>query len=311
MTATAVSPARSAQVAERAARVSASDRPSPLFLAPAMILFLVFAVTPLAVALWLSFTHWDAISEPRWAGTENWIRVLGSAGFRNGLLLSLEVIALSWVIQTPISLLLGIFLAGRQRYRAVFGALYFLPLIFSSAATALAFKAILDPNFGLGASLGLDVLRRDWLGDPQLVFVTVLFIIGWQFIPFHTLLYQAGVRQIPHTLYEAAELDGASRGQAFWHITFPQLRHTIATSSTIMLVGSLTYFDVIYVLTGGVPGYGIRILPIDMYLTGFAANDMGGASVLAMVLVVLGLLIAVGITGLSGFSSMRSQREGM
>jgi len=282
-----------------------------MLLVPAMVLYLVFAVAPLAVALWLSFTRWDALSEPRWVGAANWLRVVGSDGFRNGLVLSLEVIVISWVVQTPISLLLGVFLAGRQRYRAMLGALYFLPLIFSSAATALAFKAILDPNFGLGASLGITSLRQDWLGNPRLMFITVIFIIGWQFIPFHSLLYQAGVRQIPQTLYEAAELDGASQAKAFWHITFPQLRHTIATSSTIMLVGSLTYFDVIYVLTGGVPGFGIRILPIEMYLTGFAANDMGGASVFAMVLVALGLLIALGITGLSGFSSMRSQREGM
>ncbi|MEU1970773.1 sugar ABC transporter permease [Microbacterium sp. NPDC019599] len=275
-----------------------------------MALFAFFAVAPLGVAFYLSFTDWNAISAPTWIGIDNWVRILTGENFRNGLILSLQVIVVSWLVQTPISLLLGVFTAGPQRYRAGLAAIYFLPLILSSAATALAFKAILDPNFGLGSVPGFDLLRQDWLGNPQLIFVTVVFIIAWQFVPFHALLYQAGVRQIPASLYEAAELDGAGRVKAFWHVTLPQLRHTIVTSSTIMLVGSLTYFDVIFVLTGGVPGYGIRILPIDMYLTGFAANDMGGASVLAMVLVVLGLLIALGITRLSGFARMKSEQEG-
>ncbi|PPG42145.1 carbohydrate ABC transporter permease [Pseudoclavibacter sp. RFBA6] len=291
-------------------RKGITDRPNPILLLPAVALYALFAIVPLAVALWLSFTSWDAISDPEWVGLENWTRILGGDNFRNGLMLSLQVIVVSWLVQTPISLLLGVFTAGHQKYRAVLAALYFIPLILSSAATALAFKAILDPNFGLGATPGLELLRQDWLGNPQLIFVTVVFLIAWQFVPFHALLYQAGVRQIPRTLYEAAELDGAGRLQTFWYVTLPQLRHTIVTSSTIMLVGSLTYFDVIFVLTGGVPGYGIRILPIDMYLTGFAANDMGGASVLAMVLVVVGLLIALGITRVSGFSRMKSDQEG-
>jgi raffinose/stachyose/melibiose transport system permease protein len=287
------------------------DRPNPVLLLPAVLLYATFALIPLGVALWLSFTSWDAISDPQFVGLDNWFRILGSDNFRNGLVLSLQVVVVSWVVQTPISLLLGVFAAGHQKYRAVMAALYFIPLILSSAATALAFKAILDPNFGLGSSPGLEFLRQDWLGNPQLIFVTVVFIIAWQFVPFHALLYQAGVRQIPTSLYEAAELDGAGRLKTFWYVTLPQLRHTIVTSSTIMLVGSLTYFDVIFVLTGGVPGYGIRILPIDMYLTGFAANDMGGASVLAMVLVLIGLVIALGITRVSGFSRMKSEQEGV
>jgi raffinose/stachyose/melibiose transport system permease protein len=139
----------------------------------------------------------------------------------------------------------------------------------------------------------------------------VIFVIAWQFVPFHTLLYQAGVRQIPVSLYEAATIDGASRWQQFRHITLPQLRYTIVTSSTLMLTGSLTYFDVVFVLTGGGPGDATRLLPLDMYLTGFAANDMGGASVLAVILVVAGLTLAFVLTKFSGFARMSSEQEGL
>jgi raffinose/stachyose/melibiose transport system permease protein len=279
--------------------------------APALAFFLVFAIVPLLVALYLSFTRWDAISDPVWVGFANWPKVLTDPVTINALILSLKVIVISWVVQTPISLLLGVFTAGRQRYRAVLAAVFFLPLILSSAAIAIAFKAILDPNFGLAASLGIPFLKQDWLGNQDLILYVVVFIIAWQFVPFHTLLYQGGVRQIPASLYEAAEIDGASRVQQFFAITLPQLRYTIVTSSTLMVVGSLTYFDVIFVLTGGVPSSGIRILPIDMYVTGFSANQMGEASVMAMVLVVIGLLLALGLTKFSGFAKMTSQQEGL
>jgi raffinose/stachyose/melibiose transport system permease protein len=285
--------------------------PSGWMVAPALAFFFVFAVIPLGIALYLSFTKWDAISDPIWVGFANWPKVLSDPVTINALVLSLKVIVISWIVQTPISLLLGVFTAGRQRYRAVLAAIFFLPLILSSAAIAIAFKAILDPNFGLAASLGLPFLKQDWLGNQNLILYVVVFIIAWQFVPFHTLLYQGGVRQISASLYEAAEIDGATGVQQFFSITLPQLRYTIVTSSTLMVVGSLTYFDVVFVLTGGVPSSGIRILPIDMYVTGFSANQMGEASVMAMILVIVGLLLALGLTKFSGFARMTSQQEGL
>src|SRR5690606_14218686 len=145
---------------------------------------------------------------------------------------------------------------------------------------------------GIGSALHLPILVQDWLGNPRLVIYVVVFIIAWQFVPFHTLLYQAGARGIPVQLYEAATIDGAGTLQQFFHITLPQLRNTIVTSSTLMLTGSLTYFDVVYVLTAGGPGNATRLLPLDMYLTGFQTNQMGLASVLAVILVVIGLALA-------------------
>lgn len=278
---------------------------------PAEVFFFIFAILPLGIALYLSFTKWDAISDPVWVGWSNWPKVLSDPATINSLVLSFKVIVITWIVQTPISLLLGVFTAGQQRYRAVLAAIFFLPLILSSAAIAIAFKAILDPNFGLAASLNIPFLKQNWLGNPDLIMFVVIFIIAWQFVPFHTLLYQGGVRQIPASLYEAAKIDGATGVQQFFWITLPQLRYTIVTSSTLMIVGSLTYFDVIFVLTGGVPGSGIDILPIHMYVTGFSANQMGQASVMAMILVIVGLLIAIGLTRLSGFAKMDSQQEGL
>jgi raffinose/stachyose/melibiose transport system permease protein len=222
-----------------------------------------------------------------------------------------EVMALSWLFQTPISLLLGVYLAAHHRYRGVLAVLFFIPLLLSQAAIAITYKSLLDPNFGLGAGLHVDLLAQDWLGKPHLALATVVFVVSWQFIPFHTLLYQGGVRQIPVTLYEAAQLDGAGRVRQFFSITLPQLKYTVITSSTLMVVGSLTFFDLIFVLTAGGPGDATRVLALDMYKRGFMGNQMGPASVIAVILVLLGLLLAWLLRRIGGGSSSDSQLEGL
>ncbi|HEY5981805.1 MAG TPA: sugar ABC transporter permease [Microlunatus sp.] len=282
-----------------------------LLVLPALIMFLAFALIPMVGVLVLSFTSWDGISPITFTGLASWQEMLTDPGLYHSLAVTFAVMICSWLVQTPISLLLGTFVAGRQRYRALLAVLYFLPLLMSSAAVAIAFKSLLDPYFGLGAGLHLEFLSQDWLGDPQLAFGVVIFVIAWQFVPFHTLIYQGGVRQIPGQLYEAAQIDGAGRIRQFFSITIPQLKYTIITSSTLILVGSLTYFDLIFVLTGGGPGNATRILALDMYIRGFQANQMGAASVIGVFLVALGLILTLGIQRLGGRDRSASQMEGM
>jgi raffinose/stachyose/melibiose transport system permease protein len=277
---------------------------------PALAFFVAFAVVPLVGVLWLSFTTWDGLGEIRLTGLDSWRAVLENPGLMHSLWVTFLVMALSWAFQTPLSILLGVFLAGRQRYRAVLAVVYFIPLLLSSAAIAITYKALLDPNFGLGAGLGIEILIQDWLGEPTLALGVVIFVVSWQFIPFHSLLYQGGVRQIPRSMYEAAELDGAGRVRMFWSITLPQLKYTIITSSTLMVVGSLTFFDLIYVMTAGGPGDATRVLALDMYKRGFQANLMGPASVIAVILVVVGLLLAMLLRRIGGGNNSDSQLEG-
>jgi raffinose/stachyose/melibiose transport system permease protein len=277
---------------------------------PALVFFLVFAVVPLLGVVFLSFTSWDGLREIKLSGLSSWTTVLTDPVTGNALLVTAKIMFFSFMVQAPISLLLGVFTAGGQKYRAALAVLYFLPLLLSSAAVAIAFKALLDPNFGFGAGLKLPILAQDWLGNSDLVLFVVVFVIAWQFVPFHTLIYQGGVRQIPTSLYEAAEIDGAGRFRQFLNITLPQLKYTIITSSTLMVVGSLAYFDLIFVLTAGGPGYSTRLLPLHMYLTGFKANDMGAASALGVILIVIGLALALLLQRLGGKNRNASQLEG-
>jgi len=278
--------------------------------APALVIFIGFGVIPLIGVLVLSFTQWDGLGAINPAGFDSWRAVLTDPGLPHSLWVTFEVMALSWLFQTPLSILIGVFLAGHQRYRSVLAVIYFVPLLLSSAAIAITYKALLDPNFGLGAGLHIDWLAQDYLGTPSLAMAVVVFGVSWQYIPFHSLIYQGGVRQIPKSLYEAAQLDGAGRIRQFFSITLPQLKYTIITSSTLMVVGSLTFFDLIYVLTAGGPGDATRVLAIDMYKRGFQANLMGPASAIAVILVLVGLAIALLLQRIGGSDANASQLEG-
>ncbi|CAL9629857.1 carbohydrate ABC transporter permease [Streptomyces werraensis] len=282
----------------------------PWLATPALLLFTGFAVVPLVGVFALSFTTWDGIGSIRLTGLTSWRAVLTDPGLPHALWVTFLVMAVSWAVQTPLSILLGTFLAGRQRYRAVLGVVYFIPLMLSSAAIAIAYEALLDPNFGLGAGLGIEALSQDWLGRPGLAFGVVIFVVSWQFVPFHSLIYQGGVQQIPKSLYEAAQLDGAGRVRQFFSITLPQLKYTVITSSTLMVVGSLTFFDLIFVLTEGGPGDATRVLALDMYKRGFQASLMGPASAIAVILVLVGLALALLLRRLGGRDAAASQLEG-
>ncbi|SOD66801.1 xylobiose transport system permease protein [Streptomyces zhaozhouensis] len=290
-----------------------AGRPGIAWALPAVLFFFLFAAAPMGIVGYLSFTDWDGLSDPSWTGLDNWSRLWNDDGMRNAIWLSLLLTALTWLTQTPIVLLLGVWAAGRQRNRAVLSAIFFLPLLASSVALALLWRTIFDPNLGLAADVAdwFNLDNADLLGSSTGAFAAILFVTGWQFVPFHTLIYQGGARQIPQSLYDAAAIDGAGTVRQFFHITLPQLRNTIVTSTVLMVVGALTYFDTVLILTRGGPGDATSIVPYLMYETGFKAFDLGYASAVAAALVIVATGTSLLLVRLTGFNRMRSTREGM
>jgi xylobiose transport system permease protein len=289
------------------------ERPGAVWAAPAVAFFAAFAVLPMILVGYLSLTAWNGLGSPQFVGGDNFTRLVADPEIRRSLWLSLLLTVLTWLLQTPAALLLGVWAAGRQRSRAVLSAIFFLPLLLSSAAVAIVFQTMLDPNFGLAAVLGpyLGVPDGNIIGTPRGALLCVAFVAAWQFIPFHALLYQAGARQIPASLYEAATIDGAGRYRLLRHVTLPQLRNTVVSSSVLMIVGALTFFDTVLLLTKGGPGQATDILPYRMYTTAFRSYDMGYGSALAVLLVVVATTVSLLLVRISGFGAMRSTREGM
>ncbi|MEU4157833.1 sugar ABC transporter permease [Actinoplanes sp. NPDC026670] len=286
--------------------VARRERPGPVWAAPAVVFFVAFAILPVIGVVYLSFTSWNGLGDPVWLGADNWAAMADDPELGNGFTITLTLTVISWLFQTPLALLIGVWAAGPQRNRAVLSTLFFLPLLLSTAAISLTFVSLLDPNFGLASKFG----DGNLLGDPDRALYVIAFVIAWQFIPFHTLLYQSATRQIPASLYEAASIDGATGVRQFFAITLPQLRNTIIASSVLMLVGSFTYFETILLMTNGGPGTATRVLPLHMYAKGFVGFDMGYASALAVLLVVAGATLSIVVVRSTGYHRMASDREG-
>ena len=280
-----------------------AGRPHAVWAIPGVLFFVFFAVAPMVLAVYLSFTTWNGLGDPKPVGLANWQKLLHDDRLTQSLTVTVLLTVTSWAFQTVVSLLLGVWAAGRQRNRAVLSAIFFVPFLLSSTAIALLFYALLDPNFG--------VIHQDTLGSTSGAFLAIVFVGGWQFIPFHTLIYQGGARQIPDVLYQAAAIDGAGRYRQFFSITLPQLRNTATTSSVLMIVGSLTYFETVLILTQGGPGTDTAILPYLMYEAGFKSYDFGYASAIATFLVVAATALSLALVKLTSFGAMRSTREGM
>jgi xylobiose transport system permease protein len=290
----------------------ATGRPGAAWAVPGLLYFVLFAVVPMIAVAYLSFTDWDGLNTPRLNGGANWSRLVHDPAIAHATVVTFVLLIGNIVVQAPIAILLGVWSAGPQRNRAALSTVFFIPLVLSTAATAVMWRQLLDPNFGVPSKL-------PWLfgGDGNFVgtgtgaIVCLVAVTSWQFIPFHTLMYQAAARAIPPTLYQAAEIDGAGRVRQFRSITLPQLRNTIITSSTFMVVGGLTAFDIVLVLTNGGPGTDTATLPFRMYQEGFTSYEMGYASAIAVVLLALSTGISLLLVRVTGYDKMQSTLEGL
>lgn len=267
------------------------------FLAPTVLLLAVFVAWPILESTRLSFTQWTGLGKSQtYVGWSNWLRLMQDIMFWKALGNNLILAGLSIAIQLPIALALAVLLdKGGQRMRW-FKLAYFLPLLISSVAVGFLFKYIYDPNFGLLNAIlngiGLGSLAKSWLGDPSVALYAVLAVICWQFIPFYMLIFLAALTAIPSELHDAAVIDGANENQFFWRIVLPMLQGTIRTAAVLSLIGSLRYFDLIYVLTGGGPSGATELMATYMYKQAFASFNFGYGSTVAVALILVVLLIS-------------------
>ncbi|KOV65237.1 carbohydrate ABC transporter permease [Streptomyces sp. MMG1121] len=286
-------------------------RPGFAWAIPATLFFLLFAILPLVLVAVLSFTSWDGVTAPHFNGLANWTKLIHDPVMTQSIWLTVVLTVLGVVTQTPVSILLGVWAAGPQRNRAVLSAIFFVPLLLSATAVSVLWRALLDPNFGMPGQLPWLFGNGNLFGSQAGSIAVLTFVGMWQFTPLHALLYQGGARAVPQVLYQAAAIDGAGTVRQFFHITLPQLRNTMITSMILMVVGGLTTFDTVLILTQGGPGTDTTVSAYYMYEQGFKEFDFGAGSAIALVLVVVATLISLAVVRLSGYDKMRSTAEGI
>lgn len=271
-------------------RIRAQTRAAWLFMLPSLLLLLVFVVVPILQAAWMALHNWElADLNPTFIGFENFLDLARDARFWNALgntaLYSLGVVP----GQIILALMFAVILNAKLRGRTLFRALFFLPVLVSFAVEAIIWRFLLDPDIGLIGyySNFVGLPRIEWLRSPDWAMWAVILISIWRWFGFNLVILLAGLQGIPASLYEAAEVDGATGSQQFWNVTLPLLRPALLFAVVNAMIASLQAFDQIYVLTRGGPLFSTETIVAYIYRVGFINFEMGYASAGALVLFAL------------------------
>lgn len=267
-----------------------------VFLVPALLVIAVFVIYPILQSFITSGYEWNGYSSNKsFIGLANWAELLKDKVFWNAFKNNLLVMVLSIVIQMPIGLALATFLDKVGRKGNVCKVIWFIPMLMSSVAIGYLFRYALDANTGFVTAISkfFGGSTVDLLGNTGTVLITCIFIIAWQFIPFYMVYYLAGYSGLPSDVHEAAMVDGATESQYFWQISLPLLKPTIKSAVVLSIVGSLKYFDLVYVLTNGGPSHASELMATYMYSNAFSSYRMGYASAIASGMFLLISVIAI------------------
>lgn len=273
-------------------RSSRETRTAYALLAPSLFGLTAFLVLPILVVIWLSLNHWDIITAPRFIGLDNVREVLADAEFRRSMLITAGFVAIVIPLQTALGLFGATLLTRGLRGSSVFRVVYVLPWIVAPLVLGVVWKWILAPTDGaLNALIGQ---RVEWLASPSLALPTVAAVTIWTQVGYVTLFFVAGLTSIPTHLLEAARIDGASARQVFWQIKLPLLRPTMFFVLVTGVISSFQVFDSIYALTpqGGPEGV-TDVVAGRIYYQAFQSRNVGEASVMALVLFLLLVVITV------------------
>lgn len=276
------------------------------FIGPALLVYCIFVLYPIFSTFYYSLFEWSGIeSGATFAGLSNYLNILSDNVFWMSLKNNLLLVVASLLTQLPLGLLLALLLFAPIRGVRLFRTVYFLPLLMSSVAVGILWIYIYEPNQGiLNRTLdliGLSFLKSSWLGSEETAFWAVVATICWQFTPFYMILFRAALVGIPEEIYESASIDGAGAWQKFRHITLPLLLPTIITSSILSIIGSLKYFDLIFVMTGGGPNNATELMATYMYKQAFSYFNMGYASTIAFVMFLIAFVVTVIVYSLGYF----------
>ena len=255
-----------------------------MFVAPAMLFFLVFSLYPTLNGFYLSLTKYTLLKPPEYIGFDNYVKLSTNAQFLNGLKVTGIFLLGTTVPKWIISLALAMLFLRPFRGRDFFKTFYFTPTLLSAVVVSLVWKLLLDPN-GLASILAgpfTDKPDLFWLADRFLTPLALIAVDDWAGIPFFMIIWIAGLVGIPKDFYEAALIDGAGRWQAFWNITLPLLRPTVLFVVVISTINSFQAFSLQYVMTRGGPSDLTTTIALLVYNFGFNYFKMGEAAAMSV-----------------------------
>jgi raffinose/stachyose/melibiose transport system permease protein len=257
------------------------------FLLPSIIVYSLFVFFPLFQAAYYGLYDWNGLGPlVDNVGLENFRNVLSDSLFHKAIRHNLVILVLSLLIQLPLALLLALLATGNVRGKAFFRTVFFLPYVLSEVVTAVVWSFLLQPNTGINHLLerlpGFESVA--WLSEPDIVLYVLFVVITWRYVGFHFVLFLAGLQSIPRELVEAARLDGASTARVTRDVVIPLLGPTIRISVFLSVVGSLQFFDLIWVMTEGGPINASETMATYMYKYSFQRFEIGYGAAVSLVI---------------------------
>ncbi|GAB3058948.1 carbohydrate ABC transporter permease [Virgibacillus ainsalahensis] len=266
-----------------------------LYVLPALLLIGILIFIPLILTGYYGLMDWDGIGAMEFIGLENYITALQDAKFWDSALHSFLLAifsTLSLVVYLAISLILASKIKGSDLLRKI----YLIPMLLSSVAIAQLWIKVYNPSNGILNTIltGLGMENPPlWLADTSIVLYAIFIPILWQYAGFYILIYYAALKNIPDSLVEAAKIDGATPLQIALKVKLPLIMGVVKVTIVLAIVGSLKYFDLIYVMTGGGPNGASEVMASYMYKLAFTSSDFGYGSAIGFLLLIITLIVTV------------------
>lgn len=271
-----------------------------LFVAPAMLFFLIFSLYPMVQGFYMSFTEYTLLKPPVFIGVDNYVALLENKEFLNGLQVTLKFVLGTtipkWIVSLALALLFTRSFWGREGFKV----LYFTPTLLSGVVVSLVWKLLFHAN-GLATALFGPMTGQAeifWLANSTLTPLALIMVDNWAGIPFFMIVWIAGLVGIPQEFYEAALIDGAGRWQAFWNVTLPLLRPTMLFVIVVSTIGALQAFPLQFIMTRGGPSNVTTTVALLVYKYGFEYFKMGVAATMSVIMFIF--IIAITLIQIRG-----------
>lgn len=264
-----------------------------LYVLPALLLIIGVIYVPMILTGYYGLMDWTGIGEMTFIGLENYKELIVDAAFWDSAWHSL-LLAIFSTLSLAVYLIISLILAGNIKGSNLLRKIYLIPMLMSSVAIAQLWIKIYDPNNGMLNSvlkfIGIENPPA-WLADPKFVLPAIIIAILWQYAGFYIIIYYAALKGVPTELEEAAKIDGATPLQIAYKIKVPLIAGVIKVTIVLAIVGSLKYFDLIYVMTGGGPNGSSEVIASYMYKKAFDTYQFGYGSAVAFFLLLITLVV--------------------
>lgn len=272
------------------------------FIAPALILYVIFIVIPLISGVYYSLTDWNALNKTfHFVGINNFVEAFSDDKyFKKSILFTFKYAIFLVIIQNALALALAVLIDSKKKSNGFFRTIFFMPNMISMIISSFVWIFIFTKVFTeFALKTPFKFLDQSWLGDPKLSFFSILIVSLWSGVGYMMLIYLAALQGVPQELKEAAVIDGASAFQTFFSVTLPMIMHAVTICTLLTISTAFKAFDVVYALTNGGPVRSTQVMGLNIYEEAFHGNTRFGyasaKSIILFFIILIVTLIQLGI----------------